>query len=174
MVALALLRLKTPPVSTPTIVIAESIHTLEGPVIGPATGSAIMVMNLVALSAPKALTTLYFIVSMPAVTPVTTPLAFTVACVLLLLHTPPVSTPVKVIDEPTHTVLSPVIGPATGKTSARIVTPPLIVTAPRLVIALPANETPVPRSIAEAVVPPIIFPLKIELLATVDAPVTTQ
>ena len=113
-------------------------------------------------------------VSIPAETPVTIPLVSTVACELLLLHVPPLSTPVKVVDEPTHTVLSPVIGPATGKTSASMVTPPLIVTAPLLVIALPANNTPVARSIAEAVEPPITVPLKIELDATVVAPVTTQ
>ena len=49
---------------------------------------------------------------MPAVTPVTMPVAPTEATeLLLLLHTPPAVVSVKVIVEPVHTVASPDIGP---------------------------------------------------------------
>ena len=61
------------------------------------------------------LVTVYFIVALPAFTPVTRPeLAFTVATdVLLLLHVPPeVPLLVNVVVEPLHTDVEPLIVPA--------------------------------------------------------------
>jgi hypothetical protein len=56
------------------------------------------------------------IITVPADTPVTTPLAFTVAMlVLLLLHEPPaVPLLVNVLVDPTHTDDPPLIEPAFG------------------------------------------------------------
>ena len=65
-----------------------------------------------ATAVPQTFVTVYLIVSVPAAAPVTTP-ADTLA-VLLLLHAPPVDASVKVIVEPTHTLESPVIVPASG------------------------------------------------------------
>jgi hypothetical protein len=53
-------------------------------------------------------------VAVPTVTPVTTPLLFTVALLLLLLHAPPLAAFDNVIAEPVLTVDEPVIEPALG------------------------------------------------------------
>ena len=53
----------------------------------------------------------------PALTPVTTPVALTVArAVLLLLHTPPVAVALfKVMTEPAHTAVGPVMLPVSAR-----------------------------------------------------------
>ena len=73
-------------------------------------------------------------VTVPAVTPRTVPVALTVAIVvLLLLHVPPVTPSTKVDEEPGHTLVTPDIVPADGvvfTTTARKVSavPQLLVT----------------------------------------------
>ena len=51
---------------------------------------------------------------MPVDTPVTTPVPVTVAFALPALHTPPVAASVKLMVEPPHTVVGPLIVPALG------------------------------------------------------------
>ena len=51
--------------------------------------------------------------SVPAITPVTTP-PKTVALLLAVLHVPPLAVSLKVIIEPKQTLVAPVIVPATG------------------------------------------------------------
>ena len=74
-----------------------------------------MVMGYVAESVPQVFVTLYMMVSVPALMPVTFP-AVTLAVILLLSHEPPVAVSVSKADEPAHTVADElVILPATGK-----------------------------------------------------------
>ena len=61
---------------------------------------------------PQELTIVYEIITVPAVTPVTTPVADTVACELLALQVPPVTASVRVIAAPVITDEGPVITPA--------------------------------------------------------------
>jgi hypothetical protein len=64
---------------------------------------------------PFALVTVYEIVVLPAATPVTTPVAFTVAVAVLAVdHTPPVVAFAKAVVAPAHTVVVPVIAATTG------------------------------------------------------------
>ena len=90
------------------------MHTVDGPVIEPANGNGLMVMIFVALAVPQALETTYNIVSVPTLTPVTSP-PVTVALPLLAVHIPPVAGSVKEMDAPVHTMEAPLIVPATGK-----------------------------------------------------------
>lgn len=61
-------------------------------------------------------------VVVPAVTPVTTPLAAIVAtAVVLLLHVPPAGVPVSAVDDPSHTVSVPSIGFGSGVTVTIVV-----------------------------------------------------
>ena len=54
-------------------------HTLSGPVMLPAEGSGLMVIARLVVVVPQVLVTAYFIVSVPADTPVTMPEEVTVA-----------------------------------------------------------------------------------------------
>ena len=116
--ALVLLLLHTPPAS-PLLVNVEDVPTHVGavPLIVPAFGAALTVIDFVAEAEPHALLAVYVIVALPAATPVTTPVdAFTVATLVLsLLQVPPDVPPVvNAVDEPAHTVDAPLIVPATG------------------------------------------------------------
>ena len=111
LVARALLMLHVPPAAGSVSVMVEPIHTFERPLITPAFGDVFTVTICVAVAEPHELVIAYPIVSIPAVTPVTTPPA-TVAEALLLLHAPPAGKAVRLIDEPVHTVDGPVIKPA--------------------------------------------------------------
>jgi hypothetical protein len=91
--------------------IVAPTQTLDAPVIGSAFGAALTVMVFVVDTVPHELVTLYMMVSIPPVTPVTMPPA-TVAEALLLLHVPPATASVRVIVEPMHTLEGPVILPA--------------------------------------------------------------
>lgn len=67
---------------------------------------------------------------MPALTPVTVPVALTLAMALLaLLHTPPVVASVRVTEEPAHTVVGPDMVPADG--AGLIVTVVVAATVPQ-------------------------------------------
>ena len=74
------------------------------------------VIFLVTVVVPQLLATAYEIVAVPVATPVTTPLLFTVAAlVLLLLQVPPPVASVSVVVLPAHTVADPLIAGTTGK-----------------------------------------------------------
>ena len=73
-----------------------------------------MVMVFIAVAEQLILLTVYIMLSVPAVTPVTMPDGLTEAFALLLLHVPPVTTSVNVMAEPTQTVAEPEILPAFG------------------------------------------------------------
>lgn len=84
------------------------------PVIVPALGAVTVIRNL-ETAEPQELVMLYFIVSVPADTPVTI-LPLTVAMlVLVLLQVPPVVASFKVSIAPLHTDVLPVIVPAEGE-----------------------------------------------------------
>jgi len=101
-----LLLLHVPPTVASSNVMLEPGHTWVGPVI--AAGVALTVKGWLALQ-PVGM--VYIILSVPALTPETTPVVEpTVANdVFVLLHVPPVSVLASVIAEPTHTWLGPVI-----------------------------------------------------------------
>ena len=113
-VAFALLLLQVPPALASVNIIADPAHTLEPPVIVPATGSGFIVIVFVATAVPHEFVVLYFIVSVPAETPVTIPPPVTEALVLLALHTPPAVASVTGIVDPAHTDELPVTVPANG------------------------------------------------------------
>lgn len=113
-VAFVLLALHRPPVTGSVSVIVAPIHTSAGPLMAPAKGSGLMVINDVVVAVPQAVVTVYEIMSVPAATPVTRPVDDTVALALSALHTPPGAVALSVIVAPSHTLVSPVIVPATG------------------------------------------------------------
>src|ERR1035437_9634616 len=75
-------------------------------------GNGLTVSTVVALHpVPR----VYFIVDVPAATPVTTPAPETVTfVVLLLLHTPPAVASLKVVVEPLQTLVAPAIAAGKG------------------------------------------------------------
>jgi hypothetical protein len=94
------------------------------PLIVPAVGRGLTVTTWVAATVPPPLVTVYDIVVVPEVSPLTTPVVPTVATtILVLLHSPPVAASASVVDEPAHTVIVPVIVPApqAGLTVTKIV-----------------------------------------------------
>lgn len=108
-----LLLLHTPPVAVSDKVMEEPWQTTVGPDIGLTAAAGFIVMILVATAVPQLLVTLYFMVSVPVVSPVTVPVVFTVAIVVnTLLHVPPLVASVRVMVEPTHTAAAPAILPA--------------------------------------------------------------
>jgi hypothetical protein len=116
-VALAvLLLLHVPPLTLSVSVIVAPSHTLEDPDIVPATGSGLTVIMVVVAAAPQPFVIVYEMVTVPALTPVTSPAEFTEAMpVLLLLHVPPPTDAVSVADAASHTVPAPDIEPADGR-----------------------------------------------------------
>ena len=82
-------------VPRPFAVVSESgavelLQTVGEPVIVPATGNGLIVTAAVDTAEPQVVLSVYDIVAVPALTPVTTPAAFTVATtVLLLVQLPP-------------------------------------------------------------------------------------
>jgi hypothetical protein len=88
---------------------------LEAPEIGPIEPE-VTVTTYVEYTVPQVLVNESVIVVVPAETPVTTPVLLIVATlVVLLLHTPPPPVPpvalsARVIVDPTHTSVGPVIG----------------------------------------------------------------
>ena len=112
-VAFALLLLQAPPGAASVNVIVLPVQTAVGPVMVPVTSAAPTVITALAVADPQLLVTTYVIVSVPGVTPVTTP-PETVAEALLRFHTPPGVASVNVIVEPVQTADGPVIVPAVG------------------------------------------------------------
>ena len=133
-VAVALLLLHTPPVTASDKLMEKPAHTLEGPVIVPAPDAGFTVIIFVAVAVQLTLVTVYIIVSVPDVAPVTTPNPETVALLLLLLHVPPAAPSDNEIDEPTHTLDAPVIVPAFGV--ALTVTVFVVIAAPHPILTV--------------------------------------
>jgi len=124
-----LLLLQLPPVAGSVKPVVAAIHTPAAPEIVPAMGKGITVMGCVAITDPQALETRYVIVAPPPDTPVTIPVAPTVAiAVLPLLQTPPVTDSIKEMAAPAHTDEAPVMVPETGGGLTVII---------RLVLAVP-------------------------------------
>lgn len=92
-------------------------HTTYDPVVEVITGNAKTLMNFVTLAEqPNPFVTVYVMVVLPTLTPVTTPAPDTVAIdELLLVHTPPEVVLEKVTDASRHTPEGPVITATTGK-----------------------------------------------------------
>jgi hypothetical protein len=109
-----LLLLHVPP-AVPSLLklIVDPAHTVAGPLMLPADTAAFTVTIACAIGFPQPFA-VYVIITLPAATPVTTPLLLTVArLVLLLLHDPPgVPLLIKFIGEPIHTDAGPLIEPA--------------------------------------------------------------
>ncbi len=106
--------LHVPPVVVLVSVVPVPIHVVSVPPI--AAGSAFTVTTVVAVPAqPNPLVTVYVITVVPADTPVTTPVAPTVATpALLLLHVPPVVALARVVVPFEHIVVPPVIAATVG------------------------------------------------------------
>lgn len=95
---------------------AAPVHIVDGPLTVPAPDSGLTVSIQVAVAVPQPLVTVYFMVSVPVDTPVTTPPPVMVAIVLkTLLHTPLPAASVRVTCEATHTLDEPAILPALGR-----------------------------------------------------------
>jgi hypothetical protein len=108
--------LHTPPVTLTDTVAVAPLHITADDV---AVGVGFTVMFFV-LRQPY---NEYVIVALPAATPVTTPVAEPTVAVdaLLLLHVPPASVFVNVVDADEHTVLAPVIVAGIGVTETTVV-----------------------------------------------------
>jgi hypothetical protein len=101
--------LHVPPATVLLSTVVLPVGTVAVPLIEPAEGIAFTVTTLVAIAVPI----VYFIVAVPAVTPVTIPVVFTVAIpVARLLHVPPGVVLASAVVPPAHTVAVPVIVPA--------------------------------------------------------------
>ena len=81
----------------------------------PALGKAVTVTGWVAVALPQLLVTVYMMVSMPPLMPVTTPETETVALPLDALQVPPGARSARGIVAPVHTADSPVMVPAVRK-----------------------------------------------------------
>jgi hypothetical protein len=100
----------------------------------PASGSIFTVMAYVANDEHKPSVTVYVMMAVPAVTPVTTPVGLTDALVLPLLHTPPETLLVRVIVLATHTLVGPLMVPGGGVGST--VTTNVVYTEPQLLVTV--------------------------------------
>ena len=108
--------LQAPVIDVSESVVVAPTHTPEAPEIGlPATGEGLTVTLLVVVAeVPQLVESVYEIVTVPELTPVTIPVAVTVATeVLLLRHVPPLAVSLSVTVEPVQTgAVEPVITPA--------------------------------------------------------------
>ena len=88
-------------------VVTVPVQMSDAPVIAATVGTGFTFTPAVAIEPqPNALLITYDIVAAPALTPVTVPLASTVAMpLLLLLHVPPADASDRVIADPAHTVV---------------------------------------------------------------------
>lgn len=168
--------------------IPEPWHTVDGPDIAPANGAGSTVMFLVVKADPQPLVTVYVIITLPALTPVTIPDVFTVAnAVLLLLHAPPVIVGVSVVVAPWQTDVAPDNVPATGSgltvmSAVSTAVPHELVTVYDMIAAPPATPATTPDVLTEAMVAALLLhvpPLEVVLKAVVApwhtavAPLTT-
>lgn len=114
--AVLLLLHTPPPVALETEVVPAPMHMPVGPVIVPADGKGITVISAVSLTEPQTLLTVYDIIAVPPLFPLTTPDAFIEATEgLLLLHVPPLTDGENEIVEPWQMEdADPVMVPAIG------------------------------------------------------------
>src|SRR6478735_8337928 len=130
----SLLLLHTPPAVASVSVVVNPAHTLVVPLIAATTGIALTVTVVVLVPTQPFVVTVYEMMLVPAVTPVTTPLLSIVATdSLLLLHTPLAVASVSVVVNPAHTLVVPLMAATTGIALTVIVvvlvpTHPLVVT----------------------------------------------
>jgi hypothetical protein len=134
-VALPLLQAQVPPGAASVYIVNEPVHTDVGPTIVPALGAGLMLIVCVATAVPQKLLTVYIIVSMPGVIPVTRPLVLLiVALPFVAVHTPPGDVDVNVTGALVHTSVGPDIVPAVG---IILIAMGLMATAvPQLLVAL--------------------------------------
>ena len=113
---------QTPPAVALVSAVVEPAHTSVVPLIAATTGIGLTVTVVVTDVEHQFVVTVYVIVVLPAATPVTTPVdALTVAVAVLDdVQTPPAVTSDKVVVEPSHTEVVPVIAATVG--NALIVT----------------------------------------------------
>jgi hypothetical protein len=120
---LVFLLLHAPPDIVSLNVSVELLHSIVLPLIAPADGVLVTVITTLATADPQERLILYFIVSVPGVTPVTMPVLLTVATpVFVLLQVPPVPVSLSVAVLPAHKTLVPVIAgtPATFTVSVAL------------------------------------------------------
>lgn len=107
--------LQLPPDTVDVRLEDEPIHTNAEPEMVPADVGGFTTTVCSVLAVPQPLETVYEIVTVPGLTPVTVPELLTVAkAVLLLLHVPPLPDPLRLSVAPWHTLPPPVIVPADG------------------------------------------------------------
>lgn len=124
----ALLVLHVPPLVVSTKTVLKPAQTDEAPVILPAEGAALTVIDLVATAVPQIPVTEYEIVTVPAATGITIPPVLTVANDgLLLVQVPPDTELVRVIVVPVQAVEAPDIVPAFGEAFTTILLVTVIV-----------------------------------------------
>ena len=131
-VALLLVALQVPPVTLSVRVVLDPAQTDDAPVIAPALGSGLIVITFVVVALPQLLVTVYIMVSVPAIMPLTTPEPDTNALPFVVLHDPPVAEGVSVIEAPTQTADSPdmVVVAGAGLTAIDLV----VVAVPQLLV----------------------------------------
>ena len=98
-----LLLLQVPPVVASPKAVDKPTQTEATPVI--AVGEVFTVTWIVVRQLP----TVYVMLGVPAVTPVTTPPATVASAVLLLLHAPPLVASLSAVVKPVHTIAVPAI-----------------------------------------------------------------
>ena len=168
-VASVLDALHVPPVESAISVMGEPKQTDVGPLMVPAYTSALTFTVFLATADPQVLVTVYLIVSVPAVTPVTTPSVLVALPVPAVdVHIPPRVLSVNVIVAPGQTLPTPLIAATVGvKTTVTdkvdvlvpqtLVTVYSIVSAPAVVPAVitPAVDTATLELVADQV-PPVV------------------
>src|SRR6478735_8229669 len=124
----------TPDCGASLKVVVNPAHTLVVPLMAATVGIALTVTVVVDVPTQPFVVTVYEMMLVPAVTPLTTPLLSIVATdSLLLLHTPLAVASLKVVVNPAHTLVVPLIAATTGIALTVIVvvlvpTQPLVVT----------------------------------------------
>ena len=113
-----LLLVHAPPVLVLLSAVVRPAHTFIVPVIAAGNG---LTVTAVVLIQPVA--SIYVIVAVPAVTPVTTPVDALIAAIvpLLLLHTPDGVASLSAVVRPAHTLVTPVIASGNGFTVTAVV-----------------------------------------------------
>ena len=114
--AVLLLLQLPPPVPLLANMAVAPAHNAEAPLTVPALGRFPTVTRADAVTVPHEEVTVYLMVELPAESPVTTPVVeFTVAAaVLVLLQVPPVPSLDKVVVDPVHRNVVPLMVPAFG------------------------------------------------------------
>ena len=110
---LALTLLQMPPVAVSDNCVVNPVQRFVTPEIVPVSGMSSTTIILEADSVAQPLLTVKYTVSVPALTPVISPL-LTAALALLTLHTPPVTVSVRLMVLPAQTDEGPLIIPGSG------------------------------------------------------------